>query len=582
MQSDSEELCGVLNKEGNSISFAANTAPAYARGAKKCVHKGVLAYNAICTRTGEQVEWIEIACPEHALEQKEEVEETVQLIRKSLKKFMYLPKVYAISAQKEKVVLVHSSRGDTLEQLLEKNAPLEENTIRTLAQKMLICAIEIECMSKKAGIDIENTYINAEGGIYMHSPLIWKEILDVPLEQEQTSEERMYKLGICLLALGVGKYPRDILQRYAQELSEKEQDLLQQEIVKWVSHITLPCYKEVVLSAFGSLHSARQIEELQTMHFFYPDDRKISPCTCSTEESDQEEDSMLLDASATETIHDHQGGVTVKARTLSKDTFSFQMHFFNTSKKVTFSFNKNEDTVEDVVKEMEDEGLAEERQVELIKAHMEKLIDKIEVIQTVVQLEQEAHAAADQPISQKEEINDCKCEYLDTCTVDKFAKSVAEATNRTESTAETWAAALKSQDIKTVGDLRLLVEEDWEMMQLPVFASRAMKNALFETGYCPIKEKMLSEDETLQAYESSRPVEDLLADVANRQKRPELLSEWLQKVKCQDIRTVGEMKILQQEDWEHLDLSVFAYRVIRNAVFRQGKCIVAKTNRKEE
>jgi len=53
------------------------------------------------------------------------------------------------------------------------------------------------------------------------------------------------------------------------------------------------------------------------------------------------------------------------------------------------------------------------------------------------------------------------------------------ATNRGIEKSQEWLARLAAQDIMTVGDLRDLHDEDWSNLGLTVFASRALKNALY-------------------------------------------------------------------------------------------------------
>lgn len=43
---------------------------------------------------------------------------------------------------------------------------------------------------------------------------------------------------------------------------------------------------------------------------------------------------------------------------------------------------------------------------------------------------------------------------------------------------------------------------------------------------------------------------------------------------AQDIRTVAELKSLHQDDWNRLGLSVFAYRILKNMIFRKGRIAV--------
>ncbi|KAJ3093070.1 hypothetical protein HK102_010975 [Quaeritorhiza haematococci] len=70
-------------------------------------------------------------------------------------------------------------------------------------------------------------------------------------------------------------------------------------------------------------------------------------------------------------------------------------------------------------------------------------------------------------------------EYLDNQPIEELVRDTAMATNRGMEKANEWLARLHAQDIMTVGDLRDLHDEDWASLGLTVFASRALKNALY-------------------------------------------------------------------------------------------------------
>ena len=55
---------------------------------------------------------------------------------------------------------------------------------------------------------------------------------------------------------------------------------------------------------------------------------------------------------------------------------------------------------------------------------------------------------------------------------------VTQHCNRPPEKAAEWIRRLKAQDIDTVGDLHRLQEDDWLKLNLTVFATRALRNAL--------------------------------------------------------------------------------------------------------
>ena len=69
-------------------------------------------------------------------------------------------------------------------------------------------------------------------------------------------------------------------------------------------------------------------------------------------------------------------------------------------------------------------------------------------------------------------------EYPDLVLIEEFISEVATIYNRGIDKASEWLNRLKVEDIETVGDLRKLQEEDWQKLNLTVFATRALKNVL--------------------------------------------------------------------------------------------------------
>ncbi|KAI8929859.1 kinase-like domain-containing protein [Entophlyctis helioformis] len=75
------------------------------------------------------------------------------------------------------------------------------------------------------------------------------------------------------------------------------------------------------------------------------------------------------------------------------------------------------------------------------------------------------------------------------------------------------------------------------------------------------------EDLPVKEYADDKAIEELVRDVAFTTKRGfDKASEWLSKLKDQDIMTVGDLRDLQEEDWASLGLTVFASRALKNAI----------------
>ncbi|KAI5191757.1 hypothetical protein NEMIN01_1648 [Nematocida minor] len=558
-------------------------------------------YNGMDAHLLKRVDWIEIPAQKEVLDRLEKSQRLLE--------WEFLPKVLAYWVKDNMLTIITETRGSALLRPLLSRKPIElpSSFLCSVSKKILQAAVSMESAQVKGKVCIDNISITEEGSVYIHNDSVWKEILGMAIMDVQTEEERAREIGIALLSLGAGEILEGLPMFSNIDMGDES---AQYKILEQIIKIRIPCFKEVVVGLLGSPYTPHLLEEILAMHFFYPEDeQEIEPCRCASADYLDEEDGEDIyyketvfghGQKKTEEIYDHDAGVAVKASTLDRNKFTFQMHFFKSSKKVSFCFNRNADTVDSVMKEMEDEGLAEENEIGLIKAHMENLIIKIDEnksddesrsqedeghalpnsdsVELPIKETQDALAAvpSSTPSDASEDSSDYSMkEFKDSQQISEFVFEVAACVKRAKGTAEGWIVLLRKQDIKTVGDLRMLTEEDWEMLKLPVFASRAMKNILYGESYTPYKEKMLGIDEEMKEYLNESTVEDLLLETAQKHGRPELFSVWLQKVKCQDIRTVGELKLLREEDWEQLGLSVFSYRAIRNAMFRHYKCLHA-------
>lgn len=184
----------------------------------------------------------------------------------------------------------------------------------------------------------------------------------------------------------------------------------------------------------------------------------------------------------------------------------------------------------------------------------------------------EEQAANDLGLNKRYEV--CKMKYRNNYSITQYALDAASITGRTEDTAKSWIKGLKDEDIETVFDLKLIVYEDWEKLPLTVFSCRAMQNMLYGIDGIPLKEKQLPMNPKLKEYDNRMAIRDFLDDVCSLINRKELVPSWENKLMAQDIQTVGELKSLHQEDWNRLGLSVFAYRILKNIIFRKGKILI--------
>lgn len=169
-----------------------------------------------------------------------------------------------------------------------------------------------------------------------------------------------------------------------------------------------------------------------------------------------------------------------------------------------------------------------------------------------------------------------KTKYKNNYPISQYTLDTATVTGRTEETAKSWLRELRDEDIETVFDLKLMVYEDWEKLPLTVFSSRAMQNMLYGVDGVPLKEKQLPHNAKLKEYDNKMSIKDFLEDICGIIDRKELVSSWEDRLLAQDIQTVGELKSLHHDDWNRLGLTAFAYRILKNSIYRKGKIVISE------
>lgn len=168
----------------------------------------------------------------------------------------------------------------------------------------------------------------------------------------------------------------------------------------------------------------------------------------------------------------------------------------------------------------------------------------------------------------------CKAKYKSNFPIAQYTLDVAAITERTEDTAKSWLKILREEDIEAVFDLKILAYEDWEKLPLTVFSCRAMQNMLYGINGVPQKERQQPFNPGLREYENKMSIKAFLIDVCGTVNRMELVSSWEDRLLAQDIQTVGELKSLHHEDWNRLGLTVYAFRILKNVIFRKGRIVI--------
>ncbi|KAJ3190011.1 signal transducing kinase of the PAK [Gaertneriomyces sp. JEL0708] len=302
-------------------------------------------------------------------------------------------------------------------------------------------------------------------------------------EKGYSEKVDIYAFGMALLEMVTGEYPYNECKNAAQIYKKVSQGIKPE----CLSRVTDPEVLDLINNCIGNEHdrlSAQQIIE----HPFLALEPEV-----------------------------------VLVMTENKTHLTMQVVFKGMDKlSVKFEFNVDTDTAEEVVNEMIQEQVLPAKYQHLITGEINRILREMNkpspeedknreesrqqgwatrtnsVSQQQVQLSQgdgaqtstedENATTADSGLFRKSSLQEAKSEefldfphkeYTDDRPIEELVMETALATNRGVEKANEWLGKLKNQDIMTVGDMRELHDEDWSSLGLTVFASRALKNALY-------------------------------------------------------------------------------------------------------
>jgi len=180
---------------------------------------------------------------------------------------------------------------------------------------------------------------------------------------------------------------------------------------------------------------------------------------------------------------------------------------------VKFEFNVDTDTAEDVVNEMIEEQVIPERYQQLITSEINRIL-------------RELNKYAPETEGKRDTAMEIELTAAD------------ERANEAERRAFILEQQLAEKERKLENERMLLNEE-------------------------PLEEPYSFGEE----ISNDRPIDDLVRDVCINTNRIDKANEWIQRLKGQDIMTVGDLRELHDEDWNGLGLTVLACRLLKNNLY---------------
>jgi serine/threonine protein kinase len=332
-------------------------------------------------------------------------------------------------------------------------------------------------------------------------------------EKGYSEKVDIYAFGMCLLEMVTGEYPYNECKNAAQIYKKVSQGIKPECLAKVedkeVLSIILNC-----IAVETERWSARKLLE----HPFFAEDPDVS----------------LLFVDET------------------RSKLTFQVVFKGTDKHtVKFDFNTEKDTAENVVNEMIEEQILSAKFRQFVTAAIHKILRDLS-----------KNVGAPEDSSTKPAPPAVPPRVIQTPLLNNSASSaknspINELTNNLSamSTSNVNANANNSNTSSNA-----IIYKDKIVHQSSGLASTT-KKTYGPDGITYDFEPMTRE------YPNDFPIDDFVLDVAtNCNRDSDKANEWLLKLKNQDIMTVGDLRDLMDDDWAHLQLTVFASRAFKNGL----------------
>ncbi|OBZ83729.1 Serine/threonine-protein kinase pkpA [Choanephora cucurbitarum] len=329
-------------------------------------------------------------------------------------------------------------------------------------------------------------------------------------EEEGYNEKvDLYAFGMCLIEMTTGEYPYSECTNTAQIYKKVCQHIKPESLAK--------IHDQQVLEVINSCLSTNENERLSA--------QELLECSFLAVEPDV----MILENDPSHTI------ITLQVVFKGSDKLS-----------VKFEFNTQEDTAEEVVAEMIEEQVLPDRYQQWITNEINRILRDLDKSESDVE-----KYNSQQSVWRRE--NDIRSE---------LEKSKLELTSLIDKAAE--------------------IEKKCELLkQKAIMAEEREKQVLLELEKA-VAHKIQNPEETLsdegdiilsselhklstKDYSDDTSIDTFVYDTAKATNRDlSKADEWLQRLKDQDIMTVGDLRELLDEDWSGIGLTVFAIRALKN------------------
>ena len=358
-------------------------------------------------------------------------------------------------------------------------------------------------------------------------------------EKGYSEKVDIYAFGMCLLEMVTGEYPYNECKNAAQIYKKVSQGIKPECLSKVEDKEVL----SIILNCIAAEHerwSARKLLE----HPFFAEDPDVS-LICVDE---------------------------------SKTKLTFQVVFKGTDKQtVKFDFNTEKDTAENVVNEMIEEHILSAKFRQFVTAAIHKILRDLSknvgapeegnssgsngsgnskpappavpprIVQNATVLQQPLPPQPQpQPQSQQQQQQQHQQQQpLKNGPINDLNASMASLSTITSAPSNSSSNLVYKEKI----------------VHQPSGLASTTKKTFGPEGITYDFEPMTRD------YPNDFPIEDFVMDVASNCNRDaDKANEWLSKLKNQDIMIVGDLRDLLDDDWAHLNLTVFASRALKNGL----------------
>jgi len=323
-------------------------------------------------------------------------------------------------------------------------------------------------------------------------------------EKGYSEKVDVYAFGMCLLEMVTGEYPYSECKNAAQVYKKVTQGIKPECLEK----VTEPQVLDIINNCLLPENERWSVQQLLETPFLLA-----------------EPEVLLLSA------NDQKNHLTMQVVFKGMDRLS-----------VKFEFNVETDTAEDVVTEMIEEQVIPERYEQLITSEINRIL-------------RELNKYAPGMDDGKEDGHIWKSGTI----MEKELAAADERANEAERRALMLEQQLAEKERKLESETMIfnnLIEQ--ETSQVPK-----------KSSYNDIREGLVEEPSIFrEEISNDRPIDDLVKDVCiNSNRNIDKANEWIQRLKGQDIMTVGDLRELHDEDWNSLGLTVFACRLLKNTLY---------------